>query len=279
MSFKFLRRFLESKYLKLVNFFFSLLAIYFLFNLYIDTGVKIKIENLKNILYAFPLLFLSNYFLARGTSRLSKSSEYNLIVDSWFKSMLGKYIPFKVGIPIIRFGNIKHNLDSYSTRKIFKDLIYEQFTIIFSSLLIGSLFFVKSINMQISIMLLLLIFSIYLSFKKELNNIFLLISNILIAQVVFVIGIYAFTALSYGQFNFELVLGYILSASLSLIFIGAPAGIGVREYIGVSLLSNYFELNFVLEYLLMCRILLIFTDLFSFIIYFLFKKLIFKDAF
>lgn len=274
MNIKFFELILESKFLKFVNFLFSLLALFFLFNLYVEIGVKINLENLKNMLYVFPILFLSNYMLARGTSRLSKITEHKLIMDSWFKSMLGKYIPFKVGIPIIRFGNIKQNLDSYSTKKIFKDLLFEQFTIILTSLLLGSLFFIKNTNIQISIMLLILIFSIYVSFKKELNKLFLLISNIMIAQIVFCFGIYIFTALSYSQFNFELVLGYILSASLSLFFIGAPAGIGVREYIGVSLLKNYFELNFILEYLLICRILLVFTDLLSYTFYFLYKKLI-----
>ena len=31
-----------------------------------------------------------------------------IIIDAWFRSILGKYIPFKIGIPLLRVGNIKN---------------------------------------------------------------------------------------------------------------------------------------------------------------------------
>ena len=59
------------------------------------------------MVYVFPLFLVSNYLIANGISKLSIEEHRNTIRASWFASMLGKYIPFKIGIPLLRFGNIK----------------------------------------------------------------------------------------------------------------------------------------------------------------------------
>ena len=61
--------------------------------------------------------------MAKGWSYLSDGqNERDTLYDSWFQSMLGKYIPFKIGIPIMRLGKIKEQLKSYETKKLMKNI-------------------------------------------------------------------------------------------------------------------------------------------------------------
>lgn len=273
MNFKWVNKILEKKYLQIINLFLSMMAIYYLFNLFSELEIKVELKYIKNFVYVFPLFFLANFLIAKGLSELSNESEKKIIVDAWFRSVLGKYIPFKIGIPLLRFGNIKRNSNSYSSKKIFKDLIFEQSIIVLSTLTLGSLYFFNNEFYQLLTILIIFIISlITILFNKQNKNL-LIISYIFVAESFMVLGFLSFTALSFKTLNLEFVLGFIFSASLSLLFIGAPAGIGIREYIGISLLTLDYELNFVLELLLLFRLLIVFTDLFSYIFYVLFKKI------
>ena len=112
-----------------------------------------------------------------------------------------------------------------------------------------------------------------ISLKTTKTDRFLFLSNTLLSQIFIVVGIYFFINLTYQEANLTLVFGYILSASISLVFIGSPAGIGIREYIAVLLFSNNFDQNFVLELIISLRILTVFMDLFSYLGYFIYKKI------
>lgn len=273
MKFKLVNKILEKKYLQIINLFLSMVAIYYLYNLFSELEVKVELKNLKYILFVFPLFFIANFLIAKGLSELSNESEKKIIIDAWFRSVLGKYIPFKIGIPLLRVGNIKKYANSYSSKKIFKDLIIEQATIIIATLALGSLYFLNNEFYQLlSILIIFIISLLCISFTKQYKNL-LLISYIFVAESLVILGFLSFTELSYKVLHLEIVLGFIFSASLSLLFIGAPAGVGIREYIGISLLTSNYELNFVLELLLLFRLLLVCTDLFSYIFYILFKKL------
>lgn len=273
MKFKWVNKLLEKKYFHIINLFLSMLAIYYLFNKFSELEINLELKNLKNFVYLLPLFLLSNFLIATGISQLSNESNRKIIIDAWFRSILGKYIPFKIGIPLTRFMIIKKYSKSYSSKKIFKDLIYEQTIIIFSTFILGCLYFLN--NDFYRLLSLIIIFTISLLcilFIKSYKYI-LLISYIFLAESIMILGFLSFTLLSFEVLNLEIVLGFIFSASLSLFFIGAPAGVGIREYIGISLLTLSYEINFVFELLLLFRLLLVFNDLASYFLYILFKKL------
>ena len=97
--------------------------------------------------------------------------------------MLGKYIPFKIGIPIMRLGKIKEQLKSYETKKLIKNVFIEQIFIIFLSLFIGSFFFIQNYIVK-NIMIITLVFFLLINLLFNKKNIILFYSNIIFAQII-----------------------------------------------------------------------------------------------
>lgn len=269
---KFLNKLLNNKFLKFINIILSFITIFYLFNLIIEAKIDIDISSFINMVYVFPLFLVSNYLIANGVSKLSIEEHRNTIRTSWFASMLGKYLPFKIGIPLLRFGHIKENIRSFSNSKILRDLVLEQITILLMAFTVGLIYFISNKQFQFILILVIFILSL-ISLKTTKTDRFLFLSSTLLSQIFIVFGIYFFINLSYQQANLTLVLGYILSASISLVFIGSPAGIGIREYIALLLFSDNFDKSFVLELIISLRILTVFMDLFSYIGYLIYKKI------
>tara|TARA_B100000965_G_scaffold403888_1_gene433180 strand:- start:11398 stop:12228 length:831 start_codon:yes stop_codon:yes gene_type:complete len=263
---------LESKYLKIFNNLLSIGAVFFLYLLIEKNNTNLNLLKDPYILLALPVLMLSNIFMAKGWSYLSDGkNERDALYDSWFQSMLGKYIPFKIGIPIMRLGKIKEQLKSYETKKLMKNIFIEQIFIIFLSLLIGSFFFIQNYIVK-NIMIITLLFFVLINLLFNKKNRILFYSNIIFAQIIILFSLFIFTYFKYDVFYLDLALGYIFSASLSLFFIGSPAGLGIREYIGYNIISNQFPSSLTLEFILFARVLFLVSDLFSYLIYIGYKK-------
>ena len=263
---------LESKYLKIFNNLLSIGAVFFLYLLIEKNNTNLNLLKDPYILLALPVLMLSNIFMAKGWSYLSDGkNERDTLYDSWFQSMLGKYIPFKIGIPIMRLGKIKEQLKSYETKKLMKNIFIEQIFIIFLSLLIGSFFFIQNYIVK-NIMIITLLFFVLINLLFNKKNRILFYSNIIFAQIIILFSLFIFTYFKYDVFYLDLALGYIFSASLSLFFIGSPAGLGIREYIGYNIISNQFSSSLTLEFILFARVLFLVSDLFSYLIYIGYKK-------
>ena len=263
---------LESKYLKIFNNLLSIGAVFFLYLLIEKNNTNLNLLKDPYILVALPVLMLSNIFMAKGWSYLSDGqNERDTLYDSWFQSMLGKYIPFKIGIPIMRLGKIKEQLKSYETKKLMKNIFIEQIFIIFLSLLIGSFFFIQNYIVK-NIMIITLLFFVLINLLFNKKNRILFYSNIIFAQIIILFSLFIFTYFKYDVFYLDLALGYIFSASLSLFFIGSPAGLGIREYIGYNIISNQFPTPLTLEFILSARVLFLVSDLLSYLIYIGYKK-------
>ena len=263
---------LESKYLKIFNNLLSIGAVFFLYLLIEKNNTNLNLLKDPYILLALPVLMLSNIFMAKGWSYLSDGkNERDTLYDSWFQSMLGKYIPFKIGIPIMRLGKIKEQLKSYETKKLIKNVFIEQIFIIFLSLFIGSFFFIQNYIVK-NIMIITLVFFVLINLLFNKKNRILFYSNIIFAQIIILFSLFIFTYFKYDVFYLDLALGYIFSASLSLFFIGSPAGLGIREYIGYNIISNQFPSSLTLEFILFARVLFLVSDLFSYLIYIGYKK-------
>ena len=263
---------LESKYLKIFNNLLSIGAVFFLYLLIEKNNTNLNLLKDPYILVALPVLMLSNIFMAKGWSYLSDGqNERDTLYDSWFQSMLGKYIPFKIGIPIMRLGKIKEQLKSYETKKLIKNVFIEQIFIIFLSLFIGSFFFIQNYIVK-NIMIITLVFFVLINLLFNKKNRILFYSNIIFAQIIILFSLFIFTYFKYDVFYLDLALGYIFSASLSLFFIGSPAGLGIREYIGYNIISNQFPTPLTLEFILSARVLFLVSDLLSYLIYIGYKK-------
>ena len=263
---------LQSKYLKIFNNLLSISAIFFVYLLIEKNNTDINLLQNPKILFALPIFMFSNIFMAKGWSYLSDDKNERVILfDSWFQSMLGKYIPFKIGIPIMRLGKIKEKLESYETKKLIKNLFIEQISIIFLSLFIGSFFFIENnIVKNVMILILLILVLINLFFNK--NDRVLFYSNIIFSQIFILFSLIIFAYFKYDAFYLDLALGYIFSASLSLFFIGSPGGLGVREYIGYNIISYKFPISVTLEFILLARALSLSSDLISYLTYIGYKK-------
>ncbi len=263
---------LQSKYLKIFNNILSIGALFFLYLLIEKNYTDINLLKNPKILLALPIFMFSNIFMAKGWSYLSDDkNQRDILFNSWFQSMLGKYIPFKIGIPIMRLGKIKEQIETYETKKLIKNLFIEQISIIFLSLFIGSFFFIQNnIVKNIMILFLLIFVLINLVFNKKDRVLFY--SNIMFAQIVILFSLIIFTYFRYDVFYLDLALGYIFSASLSLFFIGSPGGLGIREYIGYSIISYKFPISFTLEFILLARALTLASDLISYLTYVGYKK-------
>tara|TARA_B100001564_G_scaffold359029_1_gene379384 strand:- start:149 stop:730 length:582 start_codon:yes stop_codon:yes gene_type:complete len=159
---------------------------------------------------------------------------------------MGKYLPFKVGIPLFRISESKKYFDDFDTKKNIKTLLLEQLFLIFWGLYFGTFFFLpQNINFFIialvsiftGVILILLLGSMFKAFKQfVIINIYILLGQFLL--LTYFVYIFEF---EFGYFNLVGVASYILVSSLSLLFVGAPAGIGIREFLYIQLL-NYSNL-------------------------------------
>ena len=97
--------------------------------------------------------------------------------------------------------------------------------------------------------------------------ILILITNS-ISYLFFTLSITFTGIILYQETIIELGLAYVFSSVVSLIFVGSPAGIGVREYIFILLFQNslFFEIVNFIEFLIVVRLLFILSDIFSFLI-------------
>ena len=107
------------------------------------------------------------------------------------------------------------------------------------------------------------------------NKFILILITNSISYLFFIFSITFTGIILYQETIIELGLAYVFSSIVSLIFVGSPAGIGVREYIFILLFQNNlsFEIVNLIEFLIVVRILFIFSDMISFLIGRVFKVL------
>ena len=136
--------------------------------------------------------------------------------------------------------------------------------ILFTGLFIISKLF--SINYFICLFLyLLVLLGYFLIYKNKYS--FIVIMNS-ISYIFFLFSITLTGLILYEEVIIELGLAYIFSSVISLIFVGSPAGLGVREYFFILLFQNnsvFSSINFI-EFLVYIRLVFVLTDLFSYIV-------------
>jgi len=271
--------------IKKFNITLSILALFFVARLYSEfnlTNLKITNRFTLAVLVQVVVLFISykiwKNFLINNNVEINSS-----YLDNWSQANINKYIPGGIGLSITRF-SIAKNL-SIDSKKLFFGMIEDQLKgiLIVFPFIIASFILVSELQKNyfyfFSIALTLYIISkLSNQYSKRLNFnslfsknfIFIFLSNIMQVGVNFLV-----LSTLLDTTNVQLIyisILYCVSASLSLIFIGSPAGLGIREFIFYIYSTNLLTNEIMLSYLFLIRIISVVTD----VSFYLLSKLLIK---
>lgn len=265
--------------IKKLNGFISIISIVFIFRISTEHNLsKLKINELYFFIVVIQLVFLASVYKIWKNFLLNNKVETNSsILNNWSQANLNKYIPGGIGITITKF-SISKNL-SKDSKKIFFGMVEDQLRaavlvlpfIIFSGV-------TNNIQFKILIYIFLFILTLYgcsifskrYSEKLKFSSIFqknltlIIISSLLNITVNYLI-LYSFVDIETVSLIYISIL-YFVSSSIGLIFIGSPAGIGIRESIFYFLSLNFLARELFFSYILISRFVSIFSDIFFFII-------------
>ncbi len=255
-----------SRYIKTLNYLISVAALFYVFKFIFDSSYEFRFS----INYIIPVfVFLVGLTLfSIGWSLLINQGKTNLYdIAIWMKSNIGKYLPFKVGVPILRASADRDDENSKEVKDILIKTLSEQLMILFCASVVGILYFVNNSETQKVLFYILIGLSILLFyFCRNKNKYFKSGSLFFLGQIVLVLGILLLFRIVYGYLDINFVLGYMFITSVSMLFIGAPAGLGIREFFGLTLLIADLDKVYVVEFLLIVRVLLLISDILLFFI-------------
>tara|TARA_B100000925_G_C21965412_1_gene455318 strand:+ start:456 stop:1337 length:882 start_codon:yes stop_codon:yes gene_type:complete len=276
----------NQKNIKKFNIFLSILAVFFIGRLYSEFNLtSLKISNTFIFALITHLMFLIVLYKIWRNFLINNNIETNTsYLDNWGQANLNKYIPGGIGLSITKI-SIAKNL-SIDSKKILFGMIEDQLrgaVIVFPFFIIS--FILKSELQKIYLYFFSITLALYLiskisnQYSKKLNFkslfgrnlIFIFLSNII--QVVIN---YLVLSTLLDSTNVELIyisILYCVSASLSLIFIGSPAGIGIRELIFYIYSSSLLTNEIMLSYLLLIRIISVVADVSFYLLSKLFIKI------
>ena len=234
-----------QKRLKRLNVFVAIISIVYVGILF--NSSKDEITNISEINFIEIILLLIIYFIVGVTwvkfsTKNIQVNRKNIFFD-WAYSNIGKYFPGGVGLITIRL-NQDGNEDK--SKRILFGLFEEQFLVPILSLpvlLISTLFLDKS---YVYFVLILLQFGIVYLFKfiyftnQKIKDISILnFSNYLIATILSTNFLTFFIFFNLGYENFlNQGIYYLIASYVGLLFVGIPAGLGIREAIFIFLLGT-----------------------------------------
>tara|TARA_B100000085_G_scaffold170921_1_gene155566 strand:+ start:758 stop:1639 length:882 start_codon:yes stop_codon:yes gene_type:complete len=276
----------NQKNIKKFNIFLSILAVFFIGRLYSEFNLtSLKISNtfifalITHLMFLFVLYKIWRNFLINNNIETNTS-----YLDNWGQANLNKYIPGGIGLSITKI-SIAKNL-SIDSKKILFGMIEDQLrgaVLVFPFFIIS--FILKSELQKIYLYFFSITLALYLiskisnQYSKRLNFKSLFSRNLIfifLSNVMQVVINYLVLSTLLDSSNVELIyisILYCVSASLSLIFIGSPAGIGIRELIFYIYSSSLLTNEIMLSYLLLIRIISVVADVSFYLLSKLFIKI------
>ena len=263
----------NQKNIKKFNIFLSILAVFFIGRLYSEFNLtSLKISNTFIFALIMQLMFLFVLYKIWRNFLINNNVDANTsYLDNWSQANLNKYIPGGIGVSITKI-SIAKNL-SIDSKKILFGMIEDQLkgavlvfpffmvSFILKSELQKNYFYFFSIALTLN-----LISKISNQYSKRLNFSSLFNRNfifIFLSCAMQVVINYLVLSTLLDSSNVELIyisILYSVSASISLIFIGSPAGLGIRELIFYIYSSNLLTNEIMISYLLLIRIISVVTD-------------------
>ena len=276
----------NQKNIKKFNIFLSILAVFFIGRLYSEFNLtSLKISNIFIFALIMHLIFLFVLYKIWRNFLINNNIETNTsYLDNWGQANLNKYIPGGIGLSITKI-SIAKNL-SIDSKKILFGMIEDQLrgaVLVFPFFIIS--FILKSELQKIYLYFFSITLALYLiskisnQYSKRLNFKSLFSRNLIfifLSNVIQVVINYLVLSTLLDSSNVELIyisILYCVSASLSLIFIGSPAGIGIRELIFYIYSSSLLTNEIMLSYLLLIRIISVVADVSFYLLSKLFIKI------
>ena len=276
----------NQKNIKKFNIFLSILAVFFIGRLYSEFNLtSLKISNIFIFALITHLIFLFVLYKIWRNFLINNNIETNTsYLDNWGQANLNKYIPGGIGLSITKI-SIAKNL-SIDSKKILFGMIEDQLrgaVLVFPFFIIS--FILKSELQKIYLYFFSITLALYLiskisnQYSKKLNFKSLFSRNLIfifLSNIIQVVINYLVLSTLLDSSNVELIyisILYCVSASLSLIFIGSPAGIGIRELIFYIYSSSLLINEIMLSYLLLIRIISVVADVSFYLLSKLFIKI------
>lgn len=237
------------------------MGIYFIFVTYKDLEINIlDIISLKNTFILCSLIFVGTSLFGFAWARTFKSNNtFRLleIIKFYFQGQLGKYIPGSVWSIVGRIGLVTN--ENITKETATKNTVRHLALLWTVCLIFGSVLFLNNLNVII-LFLLINIFFIY----KSKNLLFYLIGWTFIGTSY----LYLAEILNYSQLlNFKFAGSALLSWFGGFIFIPAPSGIGIREFLLNFIYDSNLTINEIYIITTIMRIATILNDFIGFIIY------------
>jgi hypothetical protein len=264
--------FFDSKknltYLKNFGLLISILSLVFIFTELKVLEVNLNLINYQTYIKA-TLLMIVSYIMFGITwaSFMHDNLELNIKNSFiyWSYSNLGKYIPGFIGIPILRFSQS----NQIKSKTLFYGLLQEQLTPVV--VLVPSAAIALYLNIKIEKFLIFFVslVTILFLFKKifaKFNPLGIHMSYVSNLYVLFAGFLFQYLAINLicsdisQESSHQLALLYTLSTSVSLIFIGPPSGIGIREFLLFQLSKTFFVEQVLITTMISLRVIYFFSD-------------------
>lgn len=263
--------------LKLFNQILSFLSLIYIFDLFSNLNYSFNIN--KNIFLAMVFIFIAYLLQALSWSLILNNSFNSQSVNVWLTTLIGKYIPFKIGSIVMRYSkDYELKLIERNSKKYLSSILKEITLQILTGFSFVILFILSALEMNIFVRNLFFVLIFFLLFYKiNKKKIYLIYIFNLLSYLAFA---FSFNTLISGYFNGDsivLSLFYIFVSLLTILFIGAPAGLGIREFLYVYILQKLnmnfsFEESVLTETAINLRLLLIFSDLLIYFFMLIFNK-------
>ena len=250
---------------------FNLVLTFFSFWIIYQTFNNINLSNLnirysRNIFMIGLLLYVANLII---WSRFMSSNygQFNLsYLINWSRSRLGRYIPS--GILLVTTRLEEELPEDKNSKNIIFGLLEEQF--LFSIIGISSvslylnfeIFKNEYLNFFASSLLVLIFLKIiYLYLKIEFTSLIKYTFNFILIINLNFIFLEMISSGLHTEDSYKIAAFYFLSTCIGLLFVGVPAGLGVREVIFLNITNIFLNEIDIVQILIATRIIYLLFDL------------------
>lgn len=256
-----------QKKLKITNLTLSVFSVLFLANIINEIEYDLNFFNITFIEFLICFFYyLSNAFLWISFMRNNYSGSKKDYFYNWAYSKIGKYIPGGLMIFTVRLNQkVEKNKDP---KNIFYGVIEEHFLAPAVAIISISLTLIFYNHFEKQFIFFISTVISFFVFKKLYSKYSRNYSSLINSNLLFLIHLnlnflfFFFVSNSLGIENsFQFALLYFLSASLAILFIGIPAGIGVREIIFYFISGSLILDTYVFSMMIRVRIILLIFDL------------------
>ena len=269
----------HNNFLKLLSILLFVLSSYYIWLYIIEYNLKLLFTFNSYLIISIILFTLCNIIYSFSWSFLLSDRYLDTdLISNWLISIAGKYIPFKIGIPLLRKTTSKDQ-----NIKILRPLILEQLIILFVSFIFGLLYFLPGRNLSIILLIILFISSFFILLSSKNKSLILFsrdlrtYTNYLLGQYFLLFGLFYIADNNFNFENLELVFSYFLSSLVSTLAVAVPAGIGLRESLAIAILDSNLNPQVIINFLINVRVALLLSDLISVVIGFILRIMNIND--